>query len=161
MDDFECWKLTLKIRFWHFLKAIFCHWISLMKKSNPFLWSVQSYLQSEMFLSNSIDMMKNLLMWFYFINRPPRANISVLSVGGKVEWFCLIWGICAIFAKIMADSSHLILLLILALRDSTASGLDRQVSSSPWPNWPRRPSPQVNTSNSEVRATIWLVLTAT
>ena len=32
-----------------------------MKKSNPFLRSVQSYLQSEMFLSNSVDMMKNLL----------------------------------------------------------------------------------------------------
>ena len=59
-DDFWHWKLTLKIRFWHFLTAIFGHLTSLMKKSNPFLWSVQSYLQSEMFLSKSIDMMKNL-----------------------------------------------------------------------------------------------------
>ena len=48
-DDFWLWKLTLKIRFWHFLTAIFGHLTSLMKKSNPFLWSLQSYLQSEMF----------------------------------------------------------------------------------------------------------------
>ena len=48
-DDFWRWKLTLKIRFWHFMTAIFGHLTSLMKKSNPFLWSVQSYLQSEMF----------------------------------------------------------------------------------------------------------------
>ena len=40
--------------------AIFGHLTSLMKKSNPFFWSVQSYLQSEMFLSNSVDIMKNL-----------------------------------------------------------------------------------------------------
>ena len=60
-DDFWRWKLTLKIRFWHFLTAIFGHLTSLMKKSNAFLWSVQSYLQSEMFLSNSVDVMKNLL----------------------------------------------------------------------------------------------------
>ena len=58
-DDFWCWKLTLKTKFWHFLTAIFGHLVSLMKKSNPFLQSVQSYLQSEMFLSNSIDIMKN------------------------------------------------------------------------------------------------------
>ena len=63
-DDFWRWKLTLKIRFWHFLTAIFGHLKSLMKKSNPFLWSVQSYLQSEMFLSNSVNMMKNLHMWW-------------------------------------------------------------------------------------------------
>ena len=31
-----------------------------MKKSMAFLWSVQLWFQSEMFLSNSIDMMKNL-----------------------------------------------------------------------------------------------------
>ena len=49
----------------------------------------------------------------------------------------------------------------LVFSDSTASGLDLQVSSSPWPSCPRRPSPQVKTSNSDVRATIWLVLTAT
>ena len=42
------------------MTAIFGHLTSLMKKSNPFLPSVQSYLQSEMFLSNSIDVMKNL-----------------------------------------------------------------------------------------------------
>ena len=65
-DDFWRWKLTLKIRFWHFLMAIFGHLTSLMKKSNPFLWSVKSYLQSEMFLSNSVDMMKNLLMYYEF-----------------------------------------------------------------------------------------------
>ena len=57
-DDFWCWNLTLKIRFWHFLTAIFGHLTSLRKKSNPFLRSVQSYLQSEMVLSNSVDMMK-------------------------------------------------------------------------------------------------------
>ena len=61
-DDFWRWKLTLKIRSWHFLTSIFGHLTSLKKKSNPFLWSVQSYHQSEMFLSNSIDMMKNLLL---------------------------------------------------------------------------------------------------
>ena len=43
-----------------FLTAIFGHLTSLRKKSNPFLQSVQSYLQSERFLSNSVDMMKNL-----------------------------------------------------------------------------------------------------
>ena len=59
-DDFSRWKLTLKIRFWHFLTSIFGHLTSLMKKSMPFLWSVELWLQSEMFLSNSIDMIKNL-----------------------------------------------------------------------------------------------------
>ena len=43
-----------------FLTAIFGHLTSLRKKWKSFL-SVQSYLQSEMFLSNSVDMMKNLL----------------------------------------------------------------------------------------------------
>ena len=62
MDDFWRWKLTLKIRFWHFLTAIFGHITSLIKKSNLFLWSVQSLLQSKMFFSNSVDMMKNLPM---------------------------------------------------------------------------------------------------
>ena len=52
-DDFWRWKLTLKIRFWHFLTAIFGHLTSFMKKSIPFFWLVQSWLQSEMFLSNS------------------------------------------------------------------------------------------------------------
>ena len=61
-DDFWCSKLNSKIRFWHFLTAIFGHLTSLMKKSKTFLWSVQSYLQSEMFLSNSVDMMKYLLL---------------------------------------------------------------------------------------------------
>ena len=41
--------------FWPFNKS--------HEKTNPFLWSVQSYHQSEMFLSNSVDMMKNLPMW--------------------------------------------------------------------------------------------------
>ena len=53
-------KIDFEIRFWHFLTAIFGHLTRLMKKSNPFLRSVQLYLQSEMFLSNSVDMMKNL-----------------------------------------------------------------------------------------------------
>ena len=48
-----------------FLTAIFGHSTRLMKKSMPFLWSVvQWWLQSELFLSNSVDMMKNLLMSF-------------------------------------------------------------------------------------------------
>ena len=68
-DDFWHWKLTLKIRFWHFLTAIFGHLTSLMKKSIPYSWSVQSWLQSEMFLSNSVDPMKYLsqviLIWLY------------------------------------------------------------------------------------------------
>ena len=63
-DDFWWWKLTLKIRFWHFLTAIFGHLTSLMNKSNAFLWSVQSYLQSEMFLSNSVVLMKYLLLQY-------------------------------------------------------------------------------------------------
>ena len=45
------------------MTAIFGHLTRLRKKSLPFLWSVQSYLQSEMFLSNSVDVMKNLLMY--------------------------------------------------------------------------------------------------
>ena len=51
---------TLENRLRHFLTAIFGHLTSLMKKSIAFLWSVQSYLQSEMFLSNSVDVMKYL-----------------------------------------------------------------------------------------------------
>ena len=43
-----------------FLTAIFGHLTSLLKKPMPFLWSVYPWLQSEMFLSNSVDMMKNL-----------------------------------------------------------------------------------------------------
>ena len=44
--------------FWQlFLAILQVSW----KNRIHFLWSVQSYLQSEMFLSNSIDMMKNLL----------------------------------------------------------------------------------------------------
>jgi len=76
-DDFWHWKMTMKIRFWHFLTAIFGHLIGLMKKSNPFLWSVQSCLQSEMFLSNSIDVMKNL----------PMCNLSFVLSNGYVI-FC-------------------------------------------------------------------------
>ena len=57
--------MTLKIKFWHFLTAILGHLTRLMKKSNAFLWSVQSYLQSEMFVSNSVDVMKNLLQFLY------------------------------------------------------------------------------------------------
>ena len=53
-------EISKKISF--FLTAIFGHLTSLMKKSNAFLWSAQSYLQSEMFLSNSVDVMKNLQM---------------------------------------------------------------------------------------------------
>ena len=36
LDDFWRWKLTLKIRFWLFLTAIFGHLTSLMEKSIPF-----------------------------------------------------------------------------------------------------------------------------
>ena len=53
------------------MTAIFGHLTSLMKKSNPFLQSVQSYLQSEMFLSNSVDMMKNLLEKVYSLTLVP------------------------------------------------------------------------------------------
>ena len=42
------------------------HLSRLMKKSLPFLWWVQSWLKSEMFLSNSVDMMKNLTRWHSF-----------------------------------------------------------------------------------------------
>ena len=42
------------------MTAIFGHLTSLLKKPMPFLWSVYPWLQSEMFLSNSVDMMKNL-----------------------------------------------------------------------------------------------------
>ena len=38
------------------LTSIFGHLTSLMKKSMPFLWSVLLWLQSEMFLLNSADM---------------------------------------------------------------------------------------------------------
>ena len=77
-DDFWRWKLTLKVRFWHFLTAIFGHLTSLMKKSNAFLWSVRSYLQlqSEMFLSNSVDVMKNLpLVDELFVPATQQASI--------------------------------------------------------------------------------------
>ena len=78
--------MTLKIRFWHFLTAIFGHLTSLMKKSNPFLWSVQSYLQSEMFLSNSVDMMKNLLKDFLvlFLSSPIWKNTQTFTFHHKI-----------------------------------------------------------------------------
>ena len=41
-----------------FLTAIFGHLTKLIKKSLPFLWSGQSWLQSEMFLSNSEKLKK-------------------------------------------------------------------------------------------------------
>ena len=75
-DDFWRWKLTLKIRFWRFLTAIFGHLRSLRKKSMPFLWSVQTWLQSEMFLSNSVDMMKNLQL----VLRAYCPNIYIYTV---------------------------------------------------------------------------------
>ena len=36
-----------------------------------------------------------------------------VAIGGKIEWFCLLWGIYARFAKKMADSSQLLLLQTL------------------------------------------------
>ena len=51
------------LKFWLFLTAFFGHLTSVMKNPMPFLWSVQSWLQSEMFLSNSVDMMKNLQLY--------------------------------------------------------------------------------------------------
>ena len=47
-------------RVWKSDFGILDHLTSLMKKSRTFLWSVQTWLQSEMFLSNSVDMMKDL-----------------------------------------------------------------------------------------------------
>ena len=91
-DDFWHWKLTLKIRFWHFLTAIFGHLTSLMKKSNPFLWSVQSYLQSEMFLSNSVDMMKNLLLFQIRVSKVVKiwktflVGLNWLSRAERPKW---------------------------------------------------------------------------
>ena len=64
---------------WLFLTAIFGHLTRLMKKSLPFLWSVQSYLQSEMFLSNSVDMMKNLQQSIKTVlSTPPSSMLRYL-----------------------------------------------------------------------------------
>ena len=58
------WFLMLKIDFENQILVLFDGYFWPFKKSqeksNPFLRSMQSYLQSEMFLSNSIDIMKNL-----------------------------------------------------------------------------------------------------
>ena len=53
------------------------------------------------------------------------------------------------------------LVMDLALRASTQCGLERQLSTSPWPSWPRRPSPHVNTRCSEVSAMMCVLLTDT
>ena len=62
-----------------FLTAIFGHLTSLRKKLNPFLQSVQSYLQSEMFLSNSVDTMKNLQQscQTHYHNMPSQISTDV------------------------------------------------------------------------------------
>jgi len=66
------WFLKLKIDFENQILTLFDSYFwpfnNSQKKSNPFLWSVQSYLQSEMFLSNSVDMMKNLQSVPHFCN---------------------------------------------------------------------------------------------
>ena len=60
---------SIKIKWLLFLKflknlAFFDRYLWPFNKTHefflPFLWSVQSWLQSEMFISNSVDMMKNL-----------------------------------------------------------------------------------------------------
>ena len=112
LDDFWLWKLSLKIRFWHFLTAIFGHLTSLMKKSNAFLWSAQSYLQSEMFLSNSVDVMKYLPLDVWLLAGKIRClathstlnqnlifcfilNLRTLLIGlctkTKAKTFCFYW----------------------------------------------------------------------
>ena len=69
LERFESF-LTLKNNFENqILTAIFGHSSGLMKKSIPFLWSVKTWPQSEKFLSNSVDMMKNLpWRWRYTSN---------------------------------------------------------------------------------------------
>ena len=94
-DDFWHWKSTLKIRFWHFLTSIFGHLTSLMKKSMPFLWSVQLWLQSEMFLSNSIDLMKKLPKGIQ------SSYLSTLEVQEK-QFFYTYW----IFYHFQADNAN-------------------------------------------------------
>ena len=58
--------MTLKIDIENQILALFDDYFwpfnKFHKKSNTFLWSVQSYRQSEMFWSNSVEMMKNL--WY-------------------------------------------------------------------------------------------------
>ena len=60
-----------------------------MKKSNPFLRSVRSYLQSEMFLSNSVDMMKNLQGSY---RNQLIAMRSIRDTGSpRISWFHNSW----------------------------------------------------------------------
>ena len=100
--NFCCWKLTLKIRFWHFLTSFFGHLTSLMKKSNPFSWSVQSYLQSEMFLSNSVDMMKNLQCALYAHNFLLKYFFFKFSLLKKIITFALrVCSICLVLSDIV------------------------------------------------------------
>ena len=71
-----------------FLTAIFGHLTSLRKKSNPFLWSVQSYLQSEMFFYQIP------LTWWKTYKRPinqfkPVSELTVLSNINNVILFKL------------------------------------------------------------------------
>ena len=82
------------------MTAIFGHLTRLMKKSLPFLWSVQSLLQSEMFLSNSVDMMKNLSLLPQIYRSAegiaakrltyPLRIFQFSSIEYTCDW-CLIW----------------------------------------------------------------------
>ena len=60
-DDFWHWKLTLKIRFLHFLLAIFGHLKRSHKKIKSIFCNQSNHtFNLKCFLSNSVNMMKNL-----------------------------------------------------------------------------------------------------
>ena len=125
--------MTLKIRFWHFLTAIFGHLASLMKKSHPFLWSVQSYLQSEMFLSNSVDMMKNLHMDCCFVDLLTLFIKSFLRGPYWKFWLILILNqqMAPLFLHILEQKRHLEL-VDLRKKDEIFYRIDR-IWSLIWP----------------------------
>ena len=56
----KIWMIT-DVENWLGKSAIFGRLTSVINRVNTVLWPEQSGLQSEMFLSNSVEMMKNLL----------------------------------------------------------------------------------------------------
>ena len=80
------WFLTLKIDFENQILALFDGYFWPFNKSHEktksIFWSVQSYLQSKMFLSNSVDMMKNL----HGFARGKKAQFDILFLSGRIHF---------------------------------------------------------------------------
>ena len=80
-DDFWHLKLTLKNWFWHFLTAIFGHLASLIKKPMSFLWSVQSWLESEMFFIKFYWHREKITIWSSY-----KASLGYTTLYVRQNW---------------------------------------------------------------------------